>query len=284
MGLLFPPISSHSILDPWLLYGGFGLPAFGFKGVAIATVLIQALGALYLFSYAYKTKLITKHTLSEMKPDGHTFKEIAKQAIPASINLLTIGIGIFVITYFINQFGQNAVAAYGIATRVEQIILLPTIGLTIAALTIIGQNNGAKRFDRIKETLRKCLQYGISIMVLGGAAIFLFSDLIMRFFTDNSEVVAIGGHYLKIASGITVAYAILFITVSALQGMKRPMYAVWIGLYRQIVAPIALFSLTVYYFRIGIDGVWWGIFGITWSAAIFTLLYAKRVFKKIAGA
>jgi putative MATE family efflux protein len=269
------------MFDPWFLYGGFGVPAMGLRGVALATSLIQVFGAIYLFSYMRKKRLIGSDTWSEMRPDWHYYKEILKQAGPASINMVTIGAGIFVITYFINQFGEAAVAAYGIATRVEQIVLLPTIGLTIAALSIIGQNNGAKRYDRIRETWAKCLQYGIGIMVVGGIIIFAFSDGIMRFFTDNQNVVDIGAHYLKIAAGITVAYALLFITTSTLQGMKKPMYAVWIGIYRQLLAPILVFTLLVQYFHLGIDGIWWGIFGITWSAAIVTILYARGVLKRI---
>lgn len=268
------------ILDPWFLYGGIGLPAMGFNGVAIATVLIQIFGSIYLWSEAAKRGLVGKHTWREMKPSLHYYFEIIKQAGPASLNMVTIGAGIFVITYFINKFGQDAVAAYGIATRVEQIVLLPTIGLTIASLSIIGQNNGARRFDRVKETLKKCLEYGIVIMIAGGVLIFAFSRVIMEFFTDSLNVISIGAHYLKIASGITVAYAILFITVSALQGMKRPMYAVWIGIARQLVAPILIFTFLIGYLQTGIDGVWWGIFGITWSAAVVTMLYVKHVFRK----
>ncbi len=267
------------LLDPWFLYGGFGVPAMGFKGVAVATVLIQALGALYLFIKVKQYGLVSKDTWREMIPDFKYYGEILKQAGPASINMVTVGAGIFVITYYINQFGQDAVAAYGIATRVEQIILLPTIGLTIACLTIIGQNNGAKKIDRIRETLLLCLKYGIWIMVLGGALIFALSRPIMSFFTDNAAVIASGAHYLKIAALLTVAYAILFICVSALQGMKRPMYAVWIGIFRQLVAPVAVFTLLIHYFNLGIDGIWWGIFLVNWFAAIVTIIYTKRVLK-----
>ena len=269
------------ILDPWFLYGGLGIPAMGFRGVAVATSVIQIIGAIYLFWSAKRLGLVSKDTWKELKPDWHYYKEILKQAGPASLNMVTIGAGIFVITYFINQFGQDAVAAYGIATRVEQIVLLPTIGFTIAALSVIGQNNGAKKFDRVREVWRKCLEYGVLVMIFGGALIFATSRIVMKFFTDNLDVINIGAHYLKIAAGITVAYALLFITTSALQGMKKPMYAVWIGIYRQLLAPILVFTLLIQYFHIGIDGIWWGIFGITWSAAIATLFYAKWSFKKL---
>ena len=59
------------------------------------------------------------------------------------------------------------------------------------------------------------------------------------------------------------------------------MYAVWIGIYRQILAPVAVFWILINIFGIGIDAVWWGVFGITWSAAIITAFYAKHVMKKL---
>ncbi len=269
------------IFDPWFLFGGFGVPPLGIKGIGFATVLVEAIGTFYIFYRVARAGLITKNTFKELLPERKAFGEIVRQAVPASINLVTIGAGIFIITYFISSFGENAVAAYGIATRVEQIALLPTIGLTIACLTIIGQNNGAKNYARIKETYRLCLRYGISIIATGGVLIFLFSKWIMLFFTQDAQVVAIGAHYLKIAAFISVAYAILSITVSALQGMKRPMYAVWIGLYRQIVAPFLLFSFLANILGFGLNGIWWGIFITTWSGALFTFFYGKRVLRRL---
>ena len=103
----------------------------------------------------------------------------------------------------------------------------------------------------------------------------------MRLFTNNKETIAIGSHYLMFASFIFVAYALLFISVSALQGIKRPMYAIWIGLYRQIVAPVIIFYLLTKIFHLGLDGIWWGIFIVTWSAAIVTVWYARRVLARV---
>ena len=60
--------------------------------------------------------------------------------MPAAANFFTIGLGIFVITYFVSGFGKEAVAAYGAAMRIEQIMLLPTIGLSTATLAIVAQN------------------------------------------------------------------------------------------------------------------------------------------------
>ena len=130
-----------------------------------------------------------------------------------------MGLFIFVITYFISRFGKEAVAAYGIATRVEQIVLLPTIGLNIATLTIVAQNNGAKLFDRVKETLSTALRYGGILMTMGTMVVFIFARYLMLFFTNDLDVIEIGATYLRIAAFVLYAYVILYVNIAALQSL-----------------------------------------------------------------
>ncbi len=263
-------------LDPWFMYGGFGMPKLGLPGVAWATVFIQLLGTLYMGFRTAVSELFCRECLKKLIPRKAVFTELAAQAVPASLNMMTIAIGVFVITYFISVFGKESVAAYGIATRIEQIALLPSFGLTTAALTIVGQNNGAKKFDRVRETVNKCIQYGISIMAAGTIGVFSFAKPLMGLFAADPAVVSIGAAYLRIAAFIFEAYIILYVSVSCLQGIKKPLYAIWIGLYRQIAAPLIIFFGLVNLTGLGIVSVFWGIFAITWSAALFTLWYAKR--------
>jgi putative MATE family efflux protein len=268
------------ILDPWFIYGGFGLPGMGITGIALATVLIQAIGCVYLGFKVNRTGVISGRAWSDIFPKPGPFKEIARQGFPASVNMLTVGMGIFVITYFVSHFGREAVAAYGIAMRVEQIVLVPTIGLNIATLTLVAQNNGAGRFDRIHAALRTCLKYGAYVMAMGSLAVFIGARPLMALFTSDESVIDVGVTYLRIDALVLYAYVVLFVHVAALQGMKRPMFAVWIGLYRQIAAPFILFWTVTRVFDFGLLGIWWGIFSITWSAALLTLLYARSLLKK----
>jgi len=270
----------NCLLDPWFLYGGFGLPAMGFQGIALATITVEFLGAIYMFIKAKQSGFINKETFEHILPRWEIMKDIIKQALPAGLNLATIGIGIFVITYFISDFGQSAVAAYGIATRIEQIALLPNIGITVALLSIVGQNNGARKMARVKETYHLGMRYGITIMTTGAVIMFFVRHPLMTFFTKDPNVVAIGSHYLGIAAFIAIAYSLLGVSISTLQGMKHPMYAVWIGLYRQILAPAIIFYIFIKVLGFGIDGVWWGVFSATWSAAIFTIIYARIILKR----
>lgn len=270
------------ILDPWFMFGGLGIPPLGIKGLALATVIVQMIGGAYLLFAVRKSRLWDGMHWRELVPSKQHFIDIAKQGFPASINMMTVALGIFVITWFISRFSTAGVAAYGIATRVEQIILLPTIGLNIAVLTLTGQNNGAKRWDRVREIWITSMIYGLGMMVIGGIILFLVCTPLMGFFTQDTQVIEIGSDYLKIAAITLCSYVILFQTVFMLQGLKRPMYAIWIGLYRQIVAPCAVFYLLAFVLNWELSGIWWGIFLVTWSAAIVTLLYGRRTLSRIA--
>ena len=269
------------ILDPWLIYGGLGVPALHFSGIALATVIVQVIGCVYLAHKVRRSGLLAGMAIRDLVPRLGVYREIARQGLPASINMATVGIGIFVITYFVSRFGQDGVAAYGAAMRVEQIALLPTIGLNVATLTIVAQNHGAHQYERIRETLSTVLKYGAVVMLAGAAAVFALSRPLMSVFSHDPEVIRIGATYLKIDALVFYAYVILFVNVSALQGVKRPMFAVWMGLYRQIVAPVAVFYFLSSVLGWGLPGIWWGIFFVTWSAALAALAYARWVFGRM---
>lgn len=265
----------NCVLDPWFLYGGFGLPAMGIRGIALATVLIQALGCVYMAYKMTHSRIWRGLAWKDLRPESSTFREIAGQGFPASINMMTIALGIFVITWFISKFGQDGVAAYGAATRIEQIFLLPTIGLNISILSLTGQNNGAKRYDRIRESLACTMKYGMWLMAGAAVVVFVFGYEMMTWFAETERVARIGADYLRIAAITLPSYMILFQTVFMLQGLKRPMYAIWVGIYRQIAAPCAVFYLLAFWLDWKLWGIWWGIFLVTWSAAVFTFFYGR---------
>lgn len=267
------------LLDPWFMFGWLGMPKLGLAGLAWATLVVQLFSVFYMGYKSIKSGILCKNCWHMFKPERKYFIEISKQAFPASINMMTIAIGIFIITYFISSFGKEAVASYGIATRIDQIFLLPTIGLNIASLTLIGQNNGAKKYDRVQLAYKTNLKYGFWTVLVGMILVLLFPKYLMQFFSHDLTVINTGVTYLRISALTYLTYMILSISISALQGLKKPVYAIWIGLYRQLLAPVIIFWLLVQVFDWGLNGIWWGIFIINWSAAIFTFFYTKRYLK-----
>jgi len=141
------------------MFGGLGIPALGISGIALATIFIEFLGVVYLFPKVIRTGLVSKTFIKEIFPDKEVYKDIARQGLPASVSMMSVAIGFFISTYFVGKFGEGAVAAYGVGTRIQQLMLLPLVGVNIAVVTLIGQNNGAKRLDRVMETIKTTFRY-----------------------------------------------------------------------------------------------------------------------------
>lgn len=271
------------ILDPLFVMGSFGIPKMGTFGLALATVLVQAIGTFYLSYRVYNSKKFDLEIFKECKLRLDYIKDILKQGIPAALNIGTVAFGVFVINYFILKLAPGAVTigAYGAGMRVEQLVLIPAAGLGIATLTITGQNYGAGNYDRIFEVKNKAVLIGTCFIVGGGIIIFPLISTLVGIFDSTPEVIAAGTHYLRIEILALPTYVISNILISSLQGIKKPAWAVYIGLYRQIIMPIIVFELLINYFKMGITGVWVGIVIVNWSALLFTFLYSKHMMNKV---
>jgi putative MATE family efflux protein len=278
---LFLMASLNVVLDPWFIYGGFGLPAMGLAGVAWATVVLQGIGGVYLLLKTRRTGLLKTDRGRNFIPRLAIYGEIAHQGFPAALNSMTVALGFFVIFRYVSGFGPEASAAYGIATRIDQVVLMPTIGLSVAALTITAQNYGAGKIDRIRENFRKNLLYGAYLLVPLSVPILLFAGPLMRIFTQDPAVVAVGAGYLHIDAFTLYGYVAIFVPTSILQGMKRPMFAIWLGLARQVVAPFILFTLFTQILGYPITALWLAIFAMVWTSAAVALWFAKKTICKV---
>lgn len=270
------------ILDPILMFGYFGFNKMGVKGVAWATVFIQVLGFLYLLQKVKKSSLLKHLKSKDFIIDFHRWKTLLFHSIPAIFNMLSISAGVFILTYFANYYGgQDAVAAFGISMRIEQMALLPTVGLNIAVISIAGQNFGAKNYDRIDELKRKSFFSGFIIMIIGICIIYFNMENLLRIFTKDSNVIKHAKLYLTIEMFTLNAYLVLNIFSSMLQGIKKPFITIVIGLIRQIIIPFPVYILLGSQLGMGIRGVWIGVLFITWTAAIFMYFAFTIMFNKI---
>jgi len=272
---------ANLILDPLFILGWFGLPKMGASGVALATVIVQAFGTVYLTYHLIKSELFDMKLFKEAKPSFKTIRALLNQGIPSSLNNATIALGVFIINYFVLLYGgTETVAAYGVSMRIEQMALLPTIGITVAVLSIVGQNFGANKIDRIYEVRKKGTIYGVGIMLIGTVIIVPLAPFLIGLFDSSDVVVNAGTQYLRIEAFAFTTYIFLNIGVSVLQGIKKPKFGLWIGLYRQLL-PFALFYFLGTTLGMGILGVWWGIVFINWTAVFITIFYTKLQLKKL---
>jgi len=280
MGAFFANIG----LNPLFIYGIPGLiPGMGFNGIALATILSQTGVMLFVLRGVLRVRVMQAARLSELRPNRAAYRAILAQMAPTSLSFTVLFFSGFVVQFALSQFGGQAIAAYGIALRIEQILLLPVLGMTGALLPIAAQNFGAGDHDRVREAVWFCWKTGI-LMTVGAAPILWFGGgLAMSVFTDDAGVIAIGHSYLRVDSFLFVVYMMLFSINSFLQAMKRPIWTLWISIYRQGFGVAFFIWLLIAVFGMDVWGVWLGI-GIAVSTGwLIALAITLRVARQEIG-
>ena len=238
------------VLNPIFIYGLYFIPAMGIKGIALATLCSQLFGLIYIILKVNKTNLKKFLNPECFIPKYNLQKEILSQTIPATISMMLIGLGVFVLLFYVSTYGDYSAGGYGAAIRFEQLFLLPVLGLNASTLALVGQNFGAMNFVRIHETYTRSIFYGTLFMGICGLFVFFSSDYIMYFFSDNDEIIFYGSTYLKIAAFAGPCYPIFFISSALLQGLKKPNYQMVINLMRMVILPVCVLSVAVLYLQV----------------------------------
>ena len=272
------------ILNPLFIWGYGIIPGFGISGLAIATIISQLIGTIYL-AYKVNNCKIKEFLKPEcFIPKLRFLKLLTSQSVPVMFSMLFIGVGIFNILYFIGQFGDLATAGYGAALRIEQVILLPVIGLNTAVLSIGGQNFGARAYDRIRELYKKALVFGSFFMASAGVILFFGAEFFVSQFTNNVEAIKHGTIYLKIAALIGPIYPVFFITTALFQAVKKPLYSLYMSILRLTAFPF----LSLWYV-INVRGgdykdIFYTIMATNWIMGIVVLIFIgyflNNVFKQ----
>ena len=271
-------------LNPILV---FGIPpifdGFGFNGIAAATVISQSGVMLYIARQVWRCGLCRNDKLRALIPDLVIYRLIFIQLLPTTFTMLVMFSAGFIVQIYLKEFGPAAVAAYGVALRVEQLFLLPVFGLTGALLPIASQNFGAGKAARVREALFTCWKFGWIFMCIACPTLFFAAPLLMRSFTPDPAVIDIGVSYLRVDGFILPIYMMLFAINSFLQALKKPIWTLVIGIYRQAFG-VAFFSyLYAFVFGFGVIGVWFGIATSVLSGLILSLLLAHYAAKPLIG-
>jgi len=266
------------LLDPWFIFGGFGVPAMGITGIALATILVQALSGLYLGYEVLKSGMITVESIRlYARPRLAVIGLMIRQSLPNMLDLSGVSLTFFLLLFFISGFGQKAVAAFGAAARIEQLALLPLLALNIATLTLVAQNNGAHLPERVKETLHTAIGYGLIIMLIGGILIALLAPTLMNIFSDDSQVIGIGATYIRIRALALFPEVFIFISLSAMRGLKKPFHSLLLSITQRFILPLIGIFIFVKIMGFGLLAIWWVINMVTFAMAAVAYFHAKRL-------
>jgi putative MATE family efflux protein len=265
-------------LNPLFIFGIPNIvPVMGFTGIAVSTLVSQSGVLVYVLYRVFKSDLMIGATRALFLPKFKDNMTILTQALPSSFSIIVMMLAGIVVQFFLKEFGANAVAGFGVALRLEQLLLLPAFGLTGSLLPIAAQNFGAGNYDRVREATRYCLKVGCVLMVGAVFIIWLVGGGAISLFTSDPEVIRYGIGYLRVDSIILPVYVALFTINSIFQAFKKPIWTVWIGVYRQGIG-VALFSyIGVVYLQLGVFGIWFGIVTSVITGLILSLFLVERI-------
>ena len=263
------------ILNPILIFGFMFIPAFGVKGIGIATIISQIISLFIVFYKVMKNQRVKEMTKEFFLIKYIYQKDIFFQSMPISVAICGYSIASAIIFTYVGSSGEEAAAGYGAATRIEQVVLLPVLGINTAIISIIAQNYGAGNYLRIKQSYYTAIKYAFIIMVTSGIFIYITSGIIPTFFSDNLEVIHYGKKYLQISAFVLPAYPIFFLSNGFFMALKKSENALITNFFRNIILPIVTFYVATYFvadfntfFWIWVISNW--IFSVT---LLFVVLY-----------
>lgn len=235
------------VLDPILIFGLLGFPRLEVAGAAIATVVGQFVGAILGLVLNHAKNPEVQMRVRDIRPHRATIADIYAVGVP-SIIMQSIGsVMMFGMNRILISFTEAATAVFGAYFKLQSFIFMPCFGLNNAMVPIVSYNYGARKFDRVRHTVRLTAITAIGIMCVGCALFELIPGTLLGLFSPTDEALAIGRTALRIIGAHFPLAGFSIIAGSACQALGKPIYALINSVCRQIVVllPAAyLLSLT----------------------------------------
>ena len=243
----------------------------GVAGAAYATVISQGVSALLCLIYTYKKYKILRLKKEDFKVKKKYYRKHLKIGIPMALQFSITAIGIMTVQSAINIFGSTVIASYAAASKVLQLVMQPATTLGVTMATYCGQNIGAKRYDRIKLGVKKCVQISIITSLISAMVLIFLGKYFVMMFVSNpdAEILSYAQQVLNISAIFFIPLGLIFVYRNALQGIGDSFIPMMAGVYELVARAVVAFTLPKVLEFMGIclaDPV-------AWFAAVIPLAY-----------
>jgi putative MATE family efflux protein len=268
----------NAILDPILIFGYLGFPALGIKGAAIATCIAWAVCVVWIiYLLAVKRGLMEPRILTwaEFKSSS---KGILTIGLPAAGSNMLTPISAAIVTTIVATYGTQAVAAWGVGNRIESIVSIVLLALSMSLPPLISQNFGAMQINRIHQAYKLCVKFVLVWQLLVFIVIALLAPYIGAVFAKEESVVQQISLFLLI---VPIGYGlqgIIILTNSSFNAMHKPIAAMWLSLIRLFVCYVPITALGSHLY--GLEGIFWGCVIANIIAAAVSYYWFNRVIKQ----
>lgn len=273
---------TNVILDPIMIFGLFGFPAMGLEGAACATVFANALAMLAgLYVIHFRKKLTDLNYLVRFREFGNSAKRILFIALPIGLtNAIQPSVNALIISLLATTSAE-AVAAFGVATRVEAFAFVILMGLAVGMAPIIGQNWGAKKFDRVNQTLKLAIGFSILWSIAIAIILGLLAKPIAGIFSEDAEVIRYAALFFWIVPFSYIFSNLIRGWASAFNAMGMPQRSVIMVLVEMIVLMIP--AVYTGHALGGVTGIFIAIAGVNVVSGIAFHIWSWRSCRTMEG-
>ncbi|NLV88129.1 MAG: MATE family efflux transporter [Tissierellia bacterium] len=248
---------------------------FGIEGAALATVISQFVSAVLAFVKLTRVDEPYKIVIKRIRIDFDMLKNLMKIGIPTGVQNSVIALANVIVQSNINSFGSVAMAGSGSYSKLEGFSFLPITSFSVALTTFIGQNLGAKKYDRVKKGARFGVIAGVSLAEIVGITIWIFAPVFIRIFNSDPEVIKYGVMHARTTSLFYFLLSLSHCLSGILRGAgktKIPMYVMLISWCLIRISYITIMVRIIPDIRV----VYWA-YPLTWSiSSIIFIIYNKK--------
>jgi putative MATE family efflux protein len=243
----------NTILDlVFVLVFGWGIAA-----VAFATILSHGIAFVGTVWYLNRTHPLIRFSILRMKFSRQIFKSCVRIGLPTGFQQSFVSLGMLAVMGIVTTFGTSAIAAYTAAIRIDSFAKMPAFAFSSALAGFTGQNIGANNPQRVKSGLKSTLVISAAYSILMSLLIVLFGQWMMRLFTTDPEVIAIGQDYLVIVTSFYIFFSMMFTYTGLMRGAGATMVPMIVTLVMLWVirVPLSVFLSS----QMGVNGIWWAL-------------------------
>ena len=201
-------LALNVVLDPLFIFGPGPFPELGVAGAAVTTAVSFLFASLMVLRELRNPRRRVRYDRAAWSWSPALLRGWANVSAPAFVANLSMPLSAYVITDMLTGYGTDAIAAFGAGTRLLSFVFLPTLGISMSMMIMVGQNHGAGRRDRVRETTLLTLRYALILMGVLSLPVILFPAWSLRIFTDEPTVIAAG---VGLARWVTLARPMLSI-------------------------------------------------------------------------
>jgi putative MATE family efflux protein len=266
------------ILAPMLMFGWPVGPALGVTGTAVATFVAVLVGTAWLSLYFLPQDAFLRFERGGWSPHPEAWRRMLSIGLPAGAEFALMGVYLFIVYGVSRPFGAAAQAGFGIGLRVFQALFMPIVALAMSAAAIAGQNVGAGKGDRVRQTFQVAEALAVGCALILVVLCHIAPAALVRVFSDDAQVVAVGEEYLRIVGWNFFAAAAVFVSASMFQAIGNTMPSLVASVARLVLIAVPVLWLS----RLpGFDlrWVWYLTIAATAVQLVMSLALLKREFR-----